>query len=242
MTGSVSPRRLSSRIRARRAGVLVAVLASLAFVAALQAGPHVRLELTDGRVIDAELYGFVNGRFFIRDRVSGKQEDIGEADVRSLNFGARDEFTRPELPSDPNKPLTVDDIRRLAERRMFGLLLLRAQTALDREGRPAVLVIENQLTNVLARPDLTPQERLNLELSRVLVLVVLGEHDSARQEFARLRRENRDDPTVRQFENLVGGLRKRAEDRPAPRSGERRKPFAPSAPPSTGGARNAPGE
>ncbi len=242
MSGSATARTPNVGARGRRAGVLAVALTALVVAATLQAGPHARLELTDGRTVDAEVYGFVNGRFFIRDRASGKQEDIAEAEVRSLNFGARDEYTRAEMLADPSRPLTVEDVRRLAERRMFGLLLLRVQTALDREGRPAIQEIEKQLATALSRTELGPQERLNLELSHVLVLAVLGEQESARQEFARLRRENRDDPAVRQMENLVGGLRKRAEERAGTRPGERRKLFAPPTPSSTRGVRDAPAE
>lgn len=219
-------------------GGAAALLTGLALAAALQAGPHVLVELADGRRIDAELYGFVNGRFFLRDRAGGKQEDIAETEVRSVDFGERADFTRPDLSPDPAQAMTVEDVRRLVERRAFLQLIVLLQGTLNRQGRPAALDLEARIARELERTDLTAAGRLDLELGRIALLSVLGEHDRADRAFARLRRDHKEEPAVRQFGRTVEGLRFRAGDRP----GERRRALPPPLPPPSEGPPNAPPE
>lgn len=218
------------------AAMIRATLVCLALTGALQAGPHVLMELNDGRKVNAELYGFVNGRFFLRDLSSGKQEDIAESEVRSVSFGQQAEFTRPELNFDPSQPLTAADIRRMAQRREFPMLLFRLQTVLGRQGRPAVEKLESDLSRELDRADLPATDRVDLELGRIAVRAVLGEHERAQLDFIRLRRDHKDDPAVKQFGKTMEWLRIRAGDRP----GERRKPMGGGGPGPGEGGRNAP--
>ena len=220
----------------RRAGVPAVALAFLVLAGALHAGPHVLMELNDGRKVSAELYGFVNGRFFLRDLASGKQEDIAESEVRSVSFGQQAEFTRPELNFDPSQPLTAADIRRMAERREFPMLLFRLQTVLNRQGRAAVEKLEGDLGRELDRTDLPGAGRVDLELGRIAVRVLLGEHERAQLDFIRLRRDHKDEPAVKQFGKTMEWLRARSADRP----GERRKPTGAGGPGPGEGVRNAP--
>jgi len=197
------------------------------------------VELTDGRKVRAEVYGVVNGRFFLLDRDAGKQVEIPETEIRSVDFGVHDDYARSELLLDPAQALTVEGVRRLAERRAFPQMLILLQSALNRQGRAFVEDLERRVAREIERPDLSASARLDLELARVAVLTALGEHGRAQQEFFRIRRDHREEPAVRQFGRTMEWLRERAAERPE-RPLERRK-FAPT-PRATEAPRHAPAD
>jgi hypothetical protein len=172
----------------------VVLCASLLFLPSLgSAGPIATLDLKDGRKIDAEIQWFFEGRFAVRDLQTDEIIELEASSIRAIDFG------EDYRESSPARPLTVAEIRTQAEKQHF-LSLLRGFLRLN---GARLKELDGALRQELERPALSADDRRDLSLARVLSLWAMGQEESARGLFAKIRADHPADPVVKRFDGQM---------------------------------------
>jgi len=217
---------------------LIALMAALRLPVAV-AEPVVIVKQTAGRSVIAELIEISKGEVWIRRLNAARGiETIPVKNVKAIDFG--------ELPielnaagailMDPDKPKDTARLWWAADHRQFIALLRTCRLDTGTAKLIAVLKMEKETHERLARKDLSPEHRRDLEIARVVLLSAKGRREEALSLLAQLRNAYRDDPVWRRFagELLIihQEIRSRQPDggappkpilpRERPRAGERR--------------------
>ena len=217
-------------------GVLLPALMTLIAAVRLPlagAEPVATVDRTDGSSVLAEFVAMSGGEVWIRRLTADRgTETIPVKEVKAIDFG--------DLPielnaagailTDPDKPGDTSRLWWAADRGLF-IILLRTCRFDTGTARPiAVLKMEKEAETRLAREDLAPERRRDLEIARVVLLFAKGQGEEARRLWLRLRDTYRDDPVWRQFaEELLiirqePGSRRLDGDVPLPPLGPRERP------------------
>jgi len=192
-----------------RKSAVTALMFLFALGSASLAGPLVTVEFFDGRKIEAEIQGFKNRRFILREFGHEETERIPETRIKSIDFGEKP-FNLPDLPPPrADKPLDTADLWRDVEGRRFERLFLQCRRDVFRERTPRVLAFKEQIEEKLGAGNLTREERRDHLLAMVVVMSSLGGRDKALRLWRRIQEEYPSDPAVRRFADIL----RRAADR-----------------------------
>jgi hypothetical protein len=170
------------------------------------AGPIVTLELKDGQKMDADIQWFFDGRFAVRDLQTDETIELEASNVKSIDFG------EAYRESGPPRPLTLAEIRTQAEKRRFPSLLrgfINLTAARLKE-------LDGAIRQELERPALSPDDKRDLSLARVLSLWAMGQEENARALFAKIRADHPADPAVKRFDLQMRSVKGWAVQPPLP--------------------------
>jgi hypothetical protein len=182
-------------------GALLFCLSSRSF-----AGPIVTIELKDGQKMDADIQWFFEGRFSVRDVQSDETIELEASSIKTIDFG---EVARE---SGFARPLTLAEIRLRAEKHRFPSLL----TAFSNVTAARLKELDGQIRQELEQPALSPDAQRDLGLARVLSLWALGQEDTAKALFAKIRADHPVDLVVKRFDNQMRNVKSWAVEPPPP--------------------------
>ena len=192
-----------------RKSVVTAFVFLFALGSASLAGPLVTVEFFDGRKIEAEIQGFKDREFILREYGREETEKVREARIKSIDFGEKP-FNLPDLKTpEPDKPLDTADLWRDVEGRLFERLFLQCRRDVFRERTSRVLAFKEQIEEKLGTGDLAREDRRDHLLAMVVAMYSLRDRDKALRWWHRIQQEYPADAVVRRFADIL----RRAADR-----------------------------
>ena len=156
--------------------------------------------------MEADIQWFAEGRFSVRDVQSDETIELEASSIKAIDFG------EVHRESGPPRPLTLAEIRLQAEKHRFPSLL-RAFINLT---AARLKELDGAIRQELERPALSPDDRRDLGLARVLSLWAMGQEDKAKTLFAKIHAEHPTDPTVRRFDVQMRSVKGWTAEPPLP--------------------------